>query len=154
MPVFLFSTERAEDDATAYSRMFAPGFGITEDAATGSASGPLGCYLVRHKLVAPEKAGSILSLQGVKMGRPSHIHVAIGLDGEEITTVRGGWGISRRGGGNALYLIGPSPSAISHQPQQAVSHQLLAVSHSGAHQPPAISREHPPKRVPTLIAEG
>ena len=35
-----------------YSRMFAPEFGIIEDPATGSASGPLGCYLVHHGVVA------------------------------------------------------------------------------------------------------
>ena len=31
---------------------------------------PLGCYLVRHKVVTAERAGAMLSLQGVKMGRP------------------------------------------------------------------------------------
>ena len=43
-----FRRSRAPTGATAYSRMFAPGLGIDEDPATGSASGPLGCYLVRH----------------------------------------------------------------------------------------------------------
>ena len=47
--VFLFSTERGADQATVYSRMFAPGIGIAEDPATGSAAGPLGCYLVRTR---------------------------------------------------------------------------------------------------------
>ena len=61
--------------ATVYSRMFAPELGVAEDPATGIASGPLGCYLVRHKVVPPEKAGAMLSLQGVKMGRPSHVHI-------------------------------------------------------------------------------
>jgi PhzF family phenazine biosynthesis protein len=42
LPVFAFSLERGHDDATAYSRMFAPAFGIPEDPATGGASGPLG----------------------------------------------------------------------------------------------------------------
>ncbi len=88
--VFIFSTEPAGDDATAYSRMFAPGLGVAEDPATGSASGPLGCYLVRHGLVPPEKAQQILSVQGVKMGRPSRIHIAIGVEGREITDVRVG----------------------------------------------------------------
>jgi len=87
---FVFSTERATDRATAYSRMFAPELGVTEDPATGIASGPLGCYLVRHKIVPHERAGSILSLQGVKMGRPSHVHIAIGLENHEIATVRCG----------------------------------------------------------------
>lgn len=90
LPIFLFSTGSASDKATVYSRMFAPGFGIAEDAATGSASGPLGCYLVRHKVVPPEKAAAMLSLQGVKMGRPSHVHIAVGVQNGEIDSVRVG----------------------------------------------------------------
>lgn len=103
LPVFLFSPEKTGDQATVYSRMFAPGLGISEDAATGGASGPLGCYLVRHKIVPPERAGSILSLQGVKMGRPSYIHIAIGVDGGEIASVRVG-GESVIAGEGILYL--------------------------------------------------
>jgi len=101
--VFVFSAERSSDRATAYSRMFAPGLGVAEDPATGSASGPLGCYLVRHKIVPPERAGSILSLQGVKMGRPSHVHVAIGLASGEITSVRCG-GEAVLAGEGTLYV--------------------------------------------------
>jgi len=90
LPVFLFSSEAGGDKATAYSRMFAPGLGVAEDPATGGASGPLGCYLVRNKVVTPEKAGAMLSLQGVKMGRPSHIHIAISVEAGDITSVRVG----------------------------------------------------------------
>jgi len=103
LPIFLFSTESAHDKATVYSRMFAPGFGIAEDPATGSASGPLGCYLVRHKVVPPERAGSMLSLQGVKMGRPSHVHIAIGVQAGEIDSVRVG-GESVVAGEGTLYV--------------------------------------------------
>jgi trans-2,3-dihydro-3-hydroxyanthranilate isomerase len=67
----------------------APDYGITEDP-TVAASGPLGCYLVRHRVVPREEAGSMLSLQGVKMGRPSHIHISIGADGSTINNVRVG----------------------------------------------------------------
>jgi predicted PhzF superfamily epimerase YddE/YHI9 len=88
--VFIFSTEPGDDGATAYSRMFAPGLGVTEDPATGSASGPLGCYLVRHGLVPPGQAGQIVSVQGVKMQRPSRIHIAIGVQGDTIADVRVG----------------------------------------------------------------
>ena len=84
--LFIFSTEPGADGATAYSRMM----GANEDPATGSASGPLGCYLVRHGLVPADKAGSIVSAQGVKMGRPSRIHIKIDLAGSEITRVRVG----------------------------------------------------------------
>ena len=49
--VFLFAAEPYGSEVTVYSRMFAPDLGVAEDAATGGASGPLGCYLVTHRLV-------------------------------------------------------------------------------------------------------
>lgn len=67
------------DDATAYSRML--GLSGFEDPATGSASGPLGSYLVHHGVVSAADAGRIISRQGVAMGRPSRIHIDIGVDG-------------------------------------------------------------------------
>jgi trans-2,3-dihydro-3-hydroxyanthranilate isomerase len=91
--IYLFSTEasRSSDRAsTAYSRMFAPGLGVYEDPATGGASGPLGCYLVKHSVIPPAQASSILNLQGVKLGRPSWIHIAIDMSGGEISRVRVG----------------------------------------------------------------
>ncbi len=46
-----------------------------EDAATGSAAGSLGAYLVRHGKLS---AGHTLNiLQGQEMGRPSHIEVEV-----------------------------------------------------------------------------
>jgi trans-2,3-dihydro-3-hydroxyanthranilate isomerase len=101
--VFLFSHERGADKATVYSRMFAPELGVPEDPATGSASGPLGCYLVRHKVVPAAKAGAILNLQGVKMGRPSHVHVSIGVEKGDITSVRVG-GEAVLAGEGTLYV--------------------------------------------------
>src|SRR5262245_21866143 len=53
LSIFLFAVTDGRDE-TAYSRMFAPSFGIAEDPATGSASGPLGCYLVEHRVVSEE----------------------------------------------------------------------------------------------------
>jgi trans-2,3-dihydro-3-hydroxyanthranilate isomerase len=89
---YIFTTDRAgaADSATTYSRMFAPMLGVPEDPATGGASGPLGSYLVRHSIVTPEQARSILNLQGVKLGRPSWIHVSIESAGREISRVRVG----------------------------------------------------------------
>jgi trans-2,3-dihydro-3-hydroxyanthranilate isomerase len=86
--VFVLSPEAAADRATVYSRMFAPLLGIREDPATGIASGPLGSYLVRHGVVPEAQGARILSLQGVAMGRPSWIHVAIGAAGGQISSVR------------------------------------------------------------------
>jgi trans-2,3-dihydro-3-hydroxyanthranilate isomerase len=45
----------------------------------------------------------MLVVQGVKMGRPSHIHVAIGLEGDVISIVRVG-GQSVFVGEGTLYL--------------------------------------------------
>jgi len=88
--VFVFSAQPGDARATVYSRMFAPAIGVMEDPATGIASGPLGCYLVRHKIVQPEKAEAMISLQGVKMGRPSHVHISIAVTKGEISGVRVG----------------------------------------------------------------
>jgi trans-2,3-dihydro-3-hydroxyanthranilate isomerase len=101
--IFLFSTQPRRDRATVYSRMFAPDLGIGEDPATGIASGPLGCFLVRHKVVAADKAGGMLSLQGAKMGRPSHVHISIGTRRGEITSVRVG-GEAVLAGEGTLYV--------------------------------------------------
>jgi trans-2,3-dihydro-3-hydroxyanthranilate isomerase len=78
--VFIFSAQPGGKKSTVYSRMFAPELGITEDPATGIASGPLGCYLVRHRIVSPDKAKAMVSLQGAKMGRPSYVHISIDAD--------------------------------------------------------------------------
>ena len=103
LPVFLFTPEPGADNATVYSRMFAAGFGITEDPATGGASGPVGCYLVKNNVVTAEKAGAMLSVQGVRMGRPSYIHIAVGVEHGEITSVRVG-GESVVAGEGTLYV--------------------------------------------------
>lgn len=87
LPIFFFAFTRP---AAAHSRMFAPEFGIVEDPATGIASGPLGCYLVEHGLVAGDAAQQIISMQGVAMGRPSRIHIAITGAPGAITRVRCG----------------------------------------------------------------
>jgi trans-2,3-dihydro-3-hydroxyanthranilate isomerase len=89
---FFFTTDRtgSTGDETVYSRMLAPGFGVAEDPATGSASGPLGCYLLYHGVVTAQQARSMLSLQGVAMKRPSRIYISIDSEDDRITRVRVG----------------------------------------------------------------
>jgi trans-2,3-dihydro-3-hydroxyanthranilate isomerase len=53
-----------------------------EDAATGSAAGALGAYLVRHGRLAAAHTLSIL--QGKEMGRPSHIEVEVTQSGKKL----------------------------------------------------------------------
>jgi trans-2,3-dihydro-3-hydroxyanthranilate isomerase len=104
--VYLFTTEPASDGATAYARMFGPAIGIGEDPATGSACGPLGGYLVRHGIVSTNVAASMRCLQGVKMGRPSSIHIAVDLEAGQISRVRVG-GQAVVAGEGILYVDTP-----------------------------------------------
>jgi trans-2,3-dihydro-3-hydroxyanthranilate isomerase len=75
-PVFLFAVGAAD---RFYSRMFGPHSStrIIEDPATGSASGPLGAFAVRYDLVPRAPELSLVSEQGVKMGRQSFIHIKL-----------------------------------------------------------------------------
>jgi trans-2,3-dihydro-3-hydroxyanthranilate isomerase len=83
--VMVYTSEPGHDGATVYSRMF--GFGVIEDPATGNASGPLGAYLFRHGVVSPEQARHIESRQGVRMGRPSWVHIRVLSQAGEITDI-------------------------------------------------------------------
>ncbi len=51
------------------TRAFAPGAGVPEDPATGSAAGPLACHLARHGRIPFGQEIEIR--QGVEIGRPS-----------------------------------------------------------------------------------
>jgi trans-2,3-dihydro-3-hydroxyanthranilate isomerase len=88
--ILLFAPEVRLKAETTYSRMFAPGLGVMEDPATGSAAGPLGCYLVKHRCVAGAEARDIVNVQGVKMGRASRIYIDITGDADAITGVKVG----------------------------------------------------------------
>ena len=90
LPIFFFAMSPSGSPETVHSRMFAPEFGIVEDPATGSANGPLGCYLLRHGLLSADAATRIVSLQGAAMGRPSRLHIDISSRGGEITQVKVG----------------------------------------------------------------
>ncbi len=71
---FVFTRETTRPDTDVHCRFFAPRFGVPEDAATGSAHGPLGSYLFTHDKRHPKQ---FVSEQGVEMGRPSKIFVEI-----------------------------------------------------------------------------
>lgn len=66
----------------AYARGMMP-WELYEDAATGSAAGSLGAYLVKHgKLGAAQTLGVT---QGVEMGRPSQIEAEVTQSGKKLT---------------------------------------------------------------------
>ena len=82
--IFVTSLDTEYDASTVHSRMFAPALGIIEDPATGSASGPLGAYLLKYGLV---KTGEMVSEQGIEMGRPSFIHIRVERKGRAFASV-------------------------------------------------------------------
>ncbi len=98
--LFVFSPEAGADGATVYARMFAPEAGVVEDPATGSATGPLAAYLVRHGVVAMASREEIVSVQGVKMGRPSRLLARVEATAPDaITRVHVGGAAVRVGAG-------------------------------------------------------
>ena len=69
------------DNGKAFSRGMLP-WELYEDAATGSAAGALGAYLVKHGKLSP--AHTLNILQGEEMGRPSHIEVEVTQTGKNL----------------------------------------------------------------------
>jgi trans-2,3-dihydro-3-hydroxyanthranilate isomerase len=69
------------DNGKAFSRGMLP-WELYEDAATGSAAGALGAYLVKSGRLSPAHTLSIL--QGEEMGRPSHIEVEVTQNGKKL----------------------------------------------------------------------
>jgi trans-2,3-dihydro-3-hydroxyanthranilate isomerase len=69
------------ENGKAFSRGMLP-WELYEDAATGSAAGALGAYLVKHGRLAP--AHTLNILQGQEMGRPSHIEVEVTQSGKKL----------------------------------------------------------------------
>jgi trans-2,3-dihydro-3-hydroxyanthranilate isomerase len=70
------------------TRMFGPALGMNEDAATGSAAGPIACHLARHGLIA---FGDEIELsQGAEIGRPSTLYARAVGTAEQIERVEVG----------------------------------------------------------------
>lgn len=67
------------------TRMFAPGSGVPEDPATGSAAGPLALHLSRHGRIA--FGAEIEIRQGAEIGRPSLLYARASGSKEQIERV-------------------------------------------------------------------
>lgn len=82
-----------------HARVFAPGFGVPEDPATGSAVTPIAMHLHRHGHLAGRTEVHIT--QGLELGRPSRLYARLLLDnldirhvevgGEVVVLGRGSW---------------------------------------------------------------
>lgn len=70
------------------SRMFSPAYGVAEDAATGSAAGPIALHLIRNGLLA---FGQPIEIeQGVEMGKPSLMRTEVHGSLERLGPIRVG----------------------------------------------------------------
>lgn len=98
--LYIFTRHSVTDQAHLHSRMFWLENGIfSEDAATGSASGPLGCYAAKHNLFGSKAHLELTNEQGFEMNRPSCIRIEIEQDAGEITAVKVGGEAHLMGGG-------------------------------------------------------
>ena len=78
----------AVDGHAVKTRMFGPTLGVPEDAATGSAAGPLAVHLVRHGRVGAGE--EIVISQGAELGRPSVLRARASGSPEAIAQVQVG----------------------------------------------------------------
>jgi trans-2,3-dihydro-3-hydroxyanthranilate isomerase len=70
------------------TRMFAPGDGVPEDPATGSAAGPLALHLARHGRIAFGE--EIMISQGAEIGRPSTLYARVDGSPDRVEAVEVG----------------------------------------------------------------
>lgn len=81
LKLYVFALEEqaeGQEQLSVFARMLKPYQGsIVEDAATGSAAGPLGAYLAEHELVPLQNETTLVIEQGTKMERPSFLHIHI-----------------------------------------------------------------------------
>ncbi|MHA7872205.1 MAG: PhzF family phenazine biosynthesis protein [Hyphococcus sp.] len=88
--VYLYASLADHKDAQSvdyHARMFAPGAGVFEDAATGSAAAALPGHLVLGENLADGQHRFVIA-QGVEMGRPSRIEARIETERGAVMAVR------------------------------------------------------------------
>jgi trans-2,3-dihydro-3-hydroxyanthranilate isomerase len=87
------------------TRMFAPADGVAEDAATGSAAGPLALHLARHGLIPWDT--EIRIAQGAEIGRPSELLARVSLVDHEVGAIEvSGYAVPVGGGWFDAQLLG------------------------------------------------
>lgn len=85
--VYLYTEGGEAPDASWHARMFAPGAGIMEDAATGSAAAGLPGQIALSQSLADGEHRWLIE-QGFEMGRPSRINATVGVKDSAVTSVR------------------------------------------------------------------
>jgi phenazine biosynthesis protein PhzF family len=91
--VYAFTFDALEGDSTLHARAFAPGLGIREDPATGTAAGACGAYLREVSAFDGELPEEMVVEQGHFVDRPGRIRVRVGaavrVGGRAVTSLDG-----------------------------------------------------------------
>jgi trans-2,3-dihydro-3-hydroxyanthranilate isomerase len=92
--LMVLTLETTAPGVDVHTRLFAPGMGIGEDPATGSASGGLGAYLIENRIVpATPPTTHLIAEQGIEIGRPSRISIEIDGAPGAVQMIRVGGGV-------------------------------------------------------------
>jgi PhzF family phenazine biosynthesis protein len=84
-----FELNDSDSEFTASCRNFAPLFGISEESATGSSTGALTCYLVKHVFKDKESHDFVFE-QGRAMCCVSRLSASVKLNSGQVTKVEVG----------------------------------------------------------------
>jgi len=85
--VFTLGTDSG---AVAQCRNFAPLYGIPEEAATGTSTASLSCYLFNYRRIRRDQVDHLVFEQGYSMGKPSEILARLKISGDTIREVQVG----------------------------------------------------------------
>ncbi|AGK96934.1 PhzF family isomerase [Clostridium pasteurianum] len=86
---YVFTVDSQDSDILVHGRMFAPAIGINEDPVTGNANGPLGAYLVHHKLIQHDNfLFKFKAKQGEAIKRSGIIEVEVIIQNNEPVEVK------------------------------------------------------------------
>lgn len=88
--VYAFALAGERPGSDAHCRMFAPHLGTPEDPATGSAAGPLACYIAERAAPGADGTRRFRFEQGFEMGRESLLEASVDVAGGRVTAVRVG----------------------------------------------------------------
>ncbi|MEF9478686.1 PhzF family isomerase [Chryseobacterium sp. 1B4] len=85
---FVFTFDTDEKEILTNGRMFAPAIGITEDPVTGNANGPLGGYLIQHKIIeTSDDTFEFTGKQGEAINRVGRVKVSVNIKDSKPDTV-------------------------------------------------------------------
>jgi PhzF family phenazine biosynthesis protein len=79
-----FTTDTKYQTSAAHSRFFAPLWGVDEDPVTGSAQGPLACYLYQNGRVRGNGKIPVTLEQGYEIARGGRVWAELTVEGDNI----------------------------------------------------------------------